>query len=101
MTDRLVIDGSIGEGGGQILRSALCLAAVTGRAVMVENIRTGRRRPGLAAQHLAAIRAVAEICRAGLEGDSLESTKILFDSQGEVRGGRYFFDIGAMRVFRR
>lgn len=97
MTERLVIDGSHGEGGGQILRSALGLAAITGRRVTVENIRARRKRPGLAAQHLAAVRALAEICDARLEGDSLDSVRLDFEPRSRPRAGRYRFDIGAER----
>ena len=58
----LEIDGSHGEGGGQILRTALCLAALTGRAVRFRNIRAARRVPGLAAQHVTSVRAAAALC---------------------------------------
>ena len=51
------IDGSRGEGGGQVLRTSLALAAITGQAVRLTNIRAGRRNPGLAPQHLTAVRA--------------------------------------------
>ena len=65
----LVIDGAHGEGGGQILRTALALAAVTGRSFKLLNIRANRPKPGLAAQHLTAVRAAAAICDATIEGD--------------------------------
>ena len=63
----LTIDGSQGEGGGQIVRSSLSLSMVTGRGVIIDNIRAGRKKPGLLRQHLTAVRAAAEICGAGVE----------------------------------
>jgi RNA 3'-terminal phosphate cyclase len=64
----LEIDGAHGEGGGQLVRNAVALSAITGRAIRVVNIRAGRRRPGLAAQHVAAVQAVAALCDAALSG---------------------------------
>ena len=64
----LVIDGSHGEGGGQILRTALALAAVSGRFFELVNIRTGRPKPRLAAQHLTALRAAPALCDVELAG---------------------------------
>ncbi len=92
----LVIDGSHGEGGGQILRTALTLAAVTGRSIRIENIRAGRPKPGLAAQHLTAIRAVAEICRGRVSGDALGSVNLEFAPQAAVQAGDYRFDVAAV-----
>ena len=66
------IDGAFGEAGGQIVRTCLSLSAITGQAVEITNIRAGRSKPGLHAQHLAAVRAAAEICGAHLEGDLSE-----------------------------
>ena len=88
----LIIDGSQGEGGGQIVRSTLSLSMVTGRAV-IENIRAGRKKPGLLRQHLTALRAAAEICDAQVEGDELRSSRLVFEP-GPVRGGSYSFHIG-------
>ena len=68
MTDFLIIDGSYGEGGGQILRSTLSLAVITGRPVRIENIRANRKKPGLAAQHLTSVRAAAMLCDAEVKG---------------------------------
>ena len=62
------IDGSIGEGGGQVLRSALTLSSLTGRPVEIFNIRAMRPNPGLQPQHLMAVRATAAICQARVEG---------------------------------
>jgi RNA 3'-terminal phosphate cyclase (ATP) len=66
--DRVISDGAHGEGGGQILRTALSLSAITGRPLRIERIRARRRNPGLAAQHLTAVRAAAAICGAQLSG---------------------------------
>lgn len=90
----LDLDGALGEGGGQVLRSALSLAAVTGRAFRMERIRAGRDRPGLRNQHLAAVRAVAEVCDAGVEGAEPGSGEITFDP-GRVRAGTYRFSTGS------
>jgi RNA 3'-terminal phosphate cyclase (ATP) len=97
MGDMLVIDGSHGEGGGQILRSALSLAAIMGRPVRVEHIRAGRPRPGLAAQHVTAARAVAAVCGGVLEGDELESQTLTLTPDGALHAGDYLFDVAAAR----
>ena len=65
----LVIDGSYGEGGGQILRTTLSLAALLTRTVRIERVRLYRDKPGLAAQHLTAVRATAALCNAEVRGD--------------------------------
>lgn len=96
MVDRaemIVIDGSAGEGGGQILRSSLTLAMVTGKGFRIEKIRARRPKPGLARQHLVAVEAAAAICRADVQGASLGSTELLFQPK-EVVPGKYAFDIG-------
>lgn len=87
------IDGSYGEGGGQILRMSVALSAVTGKDVKIVNIRAGRKKPGLAAQHLTAIRSVGEICNAQVEGLDIGSQTVEFHP-GELRGGKLRFDIG-------
>lgn len=87
------IDGSYGEGGGQILRISVALSAVTGKSVKIVNIRAGRKKPGLAAQHLTAIRSVGEICTAQVEGLDIGSQTVEFHP-GELRGGKFRFDIG-------
>ena len=66
--DTLTIDGSQGEGGGQIVRSSLALSLVTGRPVTIDNIRAGRNKPGLMRQHLTAVQAAVKIGRAAVEG---------------------------------
>jgi RNA 3'-terminal phosphate cyclase (ATP) len=95
--DLLLVDGSYGEGGGQILRSAASLAAATGRPMRIVNIRAGRPKPGLAAQHVTALRAAAAVCGARLEGDALGSVEIAFHPAHPPRAGAYFFDVGAAR----
>jgi RNA 3'-terminal phosphate cyclase (ATP) len=88
----LVLDGSYGEGGGQIIRTSLSLAALTGRTVCCENIRSGRSKPGLRPQHLTAVRALAHITRATLQGDDIGSTRLTFSPQG-IFPGRYTFNV--------
>jgi RNA 3'-terminal phosphate cyclase (ATP) len=95
--DPLVIDGAHGEGGGQILRTGLALAALLGRPVRFIRIRAGRRRPGLAAQHVTAVRAAAALCDAMLEGDELASQELRFVPRRPVRPGSYSFDVAAAR----
>lgn len=92
-----VIDGAHGEGGGQILRTGLVLAALLGRPVRFTRIRAGRRHPGLAAQHLTAVRAAAALCGAALDGDLLNSQELLFAPRHAVRSGHYAFDVAAAR----
>ncbi len=87
------IDGSQGEGGGQILRTALSLACVTGRGVRITRIRAGRRRPGLAPQHLATLRALASLCGADVRGDELRSTEVELGSGAVARPGSHDFDV--------
>jgi RNA 3'-phosphate cyclase len=87
------IDGSEGEGGGQMLRTAIALSALTGKAARVESIRANRPKPGLAAQHLCAVRGVATICDAQIEGAEVGSTQITF-APGKVMPGRYRLDVG-------
>lgn len=93
----LVIDGAHGEGGGQILRTALSLSALTGRPLRIEGIRAGRRNPGLAAQHLTAIRAAAAVVDARLEGDVLGSSTLEFRPSRPPAAGSYLFDVAEAR----
>src|SRR4051794_6451059 len=89
----LELDGSTGEGGGQILRTSLALSLVTGRRFRLRNIRAGRRKAGLQPQHLAGVRAAAAISNAGLHGATLNSTELVFEP-GPIIPGRYRFAIG-------
>jgi len=89
----LLIDGSQGEGGGQILRSSLALSMATGRAFQMRDIRAGRGKPGLMRQHLACVNAAAAICGAEVSGASVGSGEITF-TPGVVRPGIYHFPIG-------
>lgn len=87
------IDGSEGEGGGQVLRSALTLSILTRQAIHITNIRAKRSKPGLRAQHLKAVDAAAAISKADVKDARLNSTTLTFKPK-EIRTGRYKFDIG-------
>jgi RNA 3'-terminal phosphate cyclase (ATP) len=87
------IDGSLGEGGGQVLRSSLTLSAMTSRDLQVTNIRARRTKPGLRAQHLQAVRAAAQVCSAQVEGAEMGSQSLVF-RPGEIRSGRFKLNIG-------
>lgn len=87
------IDGSAGEGGGQILRSSLSLSLAIGKAFRIENIRAKRERPGLLRQHLTAVLAAAEIGGAQVEGANLGSQSLTFEP-GTVNSGNHRFVIG-------
>jgi RNA 3'-terminal phosphate cyclase (ATP) len=89
----IVIDGARGEGGGQILRSALTLSLVTQKPFRIENIRAGRKTPGLLRQHLTAVQSAAEISGAAVEGAALGSSSLTFVPSA-VRSGDYRFAIG-------
>ena len=86
------IDGSFGEGGGQILRTALSLSCLTGCKLKLFNIRKGRRKPGLMPQHITCVNAAALISHAGVSGNRTGSTELEFEP-GKIRSGNYFFDI--------
>ena len=90
------IDASHGEGGGQVLRTALALSVALGRPVALRHIRARRPRPGLQPQHLTVVRALAAISDAEVTGDALDSTEVTFVPR-TLRGGSYRFDIGAIR----
>jgi RNA 3'-terminal phosphate cyclase (ATP) len=94
MADLVQIDGSFGEGGGQIIRTAVSLSAITGRAVEIYNVRGRRPKPGLQPQHLASVRAAAALCGAVLRGDSAGSMQLSFAPQSAVQAGDHRFDIG-------
>ncbi len=87
------VDGSMGEGGGQILRTALSLAGVLTKDVGIFNIRAGRTEPGLRPQHLTSVMAAAELCSAEVSGGSVGSTELVFKPLG-VKAGRFRFDVG-------
>lgn len=89
----IVIDGSFGEGGGQIVRTAVGLAAVLRKPVKIVNIRAKRKNPGLQHQHLTAIKAVGTLSKAIVEGAYVGSTAIYFEPK-ELVGGRFSFDVG-------
>jgi RNA 3'-terminal phosphate cyclase (ATP) len=89
----IIIDGSSGEGGGQVLRTALGLSLVTGQAFRIENIRAGRAKPGLMRQHLTAVRAAAEISQARISGDTIGSRELEFEPS-KAQSGSYEFAVG-------
>ena len=93
MSSLVTIDGSAGEGGGQILRSALALSLATGRPFRIEHIRAGRRKPGLLRQHLTAVQAAARIGCAHVEGDTLGSGALAFTPQA-LQAGVHHFQVG-------
>jgi RNA 3'-terminal phosphate cyclase (ATP) len=88
------IDGSAGEGGGQVVRTAVSLSAVSGEPVEIERMRARRERPGLQPQHLAAVRAAAAICDATTVGDNVGSSHLLFEPKRRPEAGEYVFDVG-------
>jgi RNA 3'-terminal phosphate cyclase (ATP) len=89
----IAMDGSAGEGGGQILRTAIGLSLVTGKPFRIQRIRAGRSKPGLMRQHLTAVHAAAEVGDARVEGASLGSVELTF-VPAKVRPGEYSFDVG-------
>jgi len=93
MQPTIDIDGAFGEGGGQVLRTALTLSALTGQATRIRRIRAKRRNPGLAPQHLTGVQAMARICQAELKGATLRSTEIVFRPRSAPQAGRYRFDV--------
>jgi RNA 3'-terminal phosphate cyclase (ATP) len=90
----IYLDGSNGEGGGQILRTALALSMITGKAFRMDNIRSKRAKPGLMRQHLVCVQAAADICGASVTGAELRSTELTF-APGPVKPGDYCFKIGS------
>ena len=89
----LEIDGSYGEGGGQLVRTAVALSAVTGNGIRITNIRKNRPNPGLKQQHLKALETAAKICEARISGLFPGSTELSF-APVEIKGGEYDIDIG-------
>ena len=90
----ITIDGSYGEGGGQILRTSLALSLVTGKPFSIHNIRAGRKKPGLMRQHLTAVNAAAEIGLAAIEGNSIGSQAFTFEPE-MIKPGNFHFAIGS------
>ncbi len=101
--ETVFVDGSAGEGGGQILRTSLALACITGKSLHIENIRAARRNPGLAKQHLSCVRAVCQICAGQCRGAALRSSVLDFHpapprggvQPAPVQSGDFHFDIGS------
>ena len=93
LSNFIEIDGSIGEGGGQMIRTALSLSAISQKPIRIFNIRANRPNPGLAAQHVACAKAVRSISRGTLEGAETESRELKF-TPGPLVGGKYEFNIG-------
>jgi len=87
------VDGSIGEGGGQVLRSCLALSIITGQGFLLKNIRAGRKKPGLRPQHLSAVKLAAAISKAEVIGAEIGSSQLSFSPQS-VQAGKYKHDIG-------
>ena len=93
----IIINGAYGEGGGQVLRTSLTLSALLGEPIRIENIRARRRKPGLQAQHLTGVWAIAQICDAELEGADFGSLTLTFKPQSSPRAGEYSFDVAQAR----
>src|SRR5256712_9636487 len=87
------IDGSFGEGGGQVLRTAVALAAVLSKEIHVFNIRAGRAEPGIRPQHMTGVKAANELCSGDLEGLGVGSTEFVF-KPGKLRAGAFKYDVG-------
>lgn len=89
----ITIDGSFGEGGGQILRSSLALSLITGKPFQIDHIRAGRKKPGLMRQHLTAVNAAVEVGRAEVSGNAIGSQRLTFVPQ-TIHAGAYHFAVG-------
>lgn len=87
------IDGSQGEGGGQILRTSLALSAICNQPITIQNIRANRKKPGLRPQHLTGVQAMASLCQAEVEGAELNSAELTFSPQ-RMPAGNHRIDIG-------
>src|SRR5260370_2705373 len=93
MEPMLELDGSMGEGGGQILRTSLARSLLTGRSFHLRNVRAGRDKPGLQPQHLMSVRAAGTVGKAQTCGASRGSTDLVFEP-GPITPGAYRFDVG-------
>ena len=89
----ITIDGSFGEGGGQVLRTSLALSLVTRKPFRIENIREGRKKSGLLRQHLTAVNAAVEVGRATVKGNEMGSSELTFEPT-EATAGKYRFAVG-------
>ncbi len=89
------IDGSFGEGGGEILRTSLTLSVLTGKPFRLYNIRAKRDKPGLQRQHLAAVRVVKQLSNAATKGDYLGSIELLFSPGKPIEEGEVTYDVGS------
>lgn len=94
MKKMIELDGATGEGGGQILRSALTLSMITGQPFRITNIRAGRPKPGLMRQHLVAVQAAAAVCGADVDAVAVGASTLEF-APGDIKGGNYEFAIGS------
>ncbi len=90
----LIIDGSFGEGGGQIIRSSLALSMISGTPIEIHSIRAGRKNGGLRKQHLTSVNAAVEICNAEVTGNVMGSTRITF-TPNAIKAGNYSFATGS------
>ena len=89
----ILIDGSYGEGGGQIIRTAIAMSAIEQVPIKITNIRANRSNPGLQAQHITGLKAAAELCDAKITGAKLGSTELTFEPN-KIRFGKFKFDVG-------
>lgn len=90
----IAIDGAQGEGGGQILRTALSLAVCLEQSIRIKRIRAGRNKPGLMRQHLTCVQAAQQLCNADVRGDEIGSTELLFQPNSIHASSELSFDIG-------
>ena len=89
----IIIDGSMGAGGGQVLRASLALSMALGMPFRISKIRANRPKPGLKRQHLACVKAAQAVCGARVDGDAINSSELFF-APGAVRPGEYEFHVG-------